>query len=173
MTRRLELDAPTAGLTSQVPSNKQSVSISPQEGLSTKANRVSKTFWYNDGSPAASKNGTRDSPATSMICYGSPFSHADLLIAKRNVRNDHPTQLEWRVSHQESMIINFGLVNIKSACTRYESNALQHVQLSSLKPCTVHTCPMLWSLLFWDYLWRIGLVYCHLSTNPSAPSTTA
>ena len=23
---------------------------------------------------------------------------------------------------------------------------------------------MLWILLFWDYLWRIGLVYCHLLT---------
>ena len=44
-------------------------------------------------------------------------------------------------SHHESMIISFGLVNIKSICTKYESNVLQHVQLSSPKS--------LWSSLFW------------------------
>ena len=44
-------------------------------------------------------------------------------------------------SHHESMIISFGVVNIKSICTRDESNVLQHVQLSSPKS--------LWSSLFW------------------------
>ena len=48
------------GFPPKFPATSKAFSISPEEGLSTNANWVSKTFRYNDGSPAASKNGTHD-----------------------------------------------------------------------------------------------------------------
>ena len=111
------------------PATSKAFSISPQAGLSTNAYWVSKTFRYNDGSPAASKNGTHDF---------NDLLRASLLTCRPG---NLKTQCAHRWSTPTATISSFQTLstnilesdNTKSIWTSAPSNALLHVQLSSAK----------------------------------------